>query len=233
MPNATVSEGTWDIIKYLFKDTRRPILDNPEVLAALQILMSEEILSFNYQVSHPPPPISSSDNRLVDFIRRYFPLYDVSTLGSWCSMESEPREVDHNIPLELHGRIVAALQAPQTENNYTRLKFLVMVIIVHYLGHLIAASFHGEYGYSSFPSKKFPYHVCPFSHDRKGKPKDVPDPGFIAEEAIFGGTVGVVFKDERNDGYAPFLLQADFTNISHFVVQRRDGRVYQIRMLIS
>lgn len=232
MPNATISEEAWDIIKYLFRDTRRAIMKDSGVISALHFLTTEESVSTN-AVPHIPPEIPPSDNRLDalnEHIKKYFPVHDVSSQGTWCSPDSMlPAVVERDEPLLIHGRIVAALNSPQTERNYRRLVFLVTVIIIHHLGHSIVAAFNPDHHGLCEDIDDFPYHACHFARERNDRSILIPDPGFIAEEAIFGGIIGVVFKEEREGGYPPRLLHADFSHIAHFIIRCRDNRTYQIR----
>ncbi|KAK7688483.1 hypothetical protein QCA50_008021 [Cerrena zonata] len=230
MPNAMVSEEAWNLVKYLFKDTRHALLNTPNVLPALHFLTTEECLSLD-SAPHIPHEIPPSDNRLEDlskFIKTSFPAYDVSPQGSWCSYDFPLPRIEPDFSLDIHGRLVSALNSPQTVRNYSRLQFLVIVVIIHRLGHLIATNFNGDYDGQSKTIREFPFHGCRFKHEPGDKSKTVSEPGFLAEEALFGGIIGVVFKEERANGYPPRLLQADFTLISHLVLHCRDGSTYQI-----
>jgi hypothetical protein len=54
-----------------------------------------------------------------------------------------------------------------------------------------------------------------------------PEAGFQAEQALFGGTIGVVFEDEI-DGERQAFFMIKYDRISHFFLQGADGKTYRL-----
>lgn len=126
--------------------------------------------------------------------------------------------------LEIHGRLAAALVSPQSDSNVSRLRFVIIVIILHYLGHAVVNRFQGYTDPLPVEIDQFPYHKCTYlRHNR-----DVPEPGFFVEEALFGGIIGIVFREDAPREYPPRFLHSDLTRISYLFLHCRDGSTYRL-----
>jgi hypothetical protein len=55
----------------------------------------------------------------------------------------------------------------------------------------------------------------------------LPEAGYMAEQAFFGGIVGVVFRDEI-EGERPLFFEIRYDRILYFFLQCADGRAYRL-----
>ncbi|CAL1698056.1 unnamed protein product [Somion occarium] len=120
--------------------------------------------------------------------------------------------------IELHGRLVNALVATQDADTIVELRFILAVIIIHSLAHAFTDG-------NPVPMSKDDF---PFYHSLYISPrKYIAEPGFFAEEGIFGGIIGIVFKEQEN-GLPPKFLEADFTRIAYLFLYDRTGTAYRL-----
>ena len=209
----------------LFQGVQQAIPTQPHVLTAFLPVFRDLTLS-EYSVT--PKPLSltaeASDvelSTLLAFFRDEFPTPSVSSPGLWhggpqCSMRDLTT-------MEIHGRLAAALSQPQKPHNLCQLQFIIIVIILHQLAHAVTVRFH--MGTLSIEVDTFPYHIsC-----RAPPVERFPEQGFMVEEALFGGIVGVVFEDEL-DSSPPLFFRSDFTKISHLFLHCRNEMTYLLGM---
>jgi hypothetical protein len=148
--------------------------------------------------------------RLYHFIKYTFPEPRISTLRHIPSASGTVgRYIDH-FSIVIHGRIAEALavEAQQSENSPTHkrqlllLRFLVTVNIIHDFAHKARSFFNGIH-LATCNVEGYPYasecsHLDYFFR--------LPEAGYMAERALFGGIVGVVFQDEIEGERLPFLI---------------------------
>ena len=208
----------------LFQGVRQALLlTQPPTLTAFLPIFHGLTVS-EYFVADKPHPLAIQDpdlelSTLLAFFRDEFPQPSLSSPGLWAAAPKGPmRDLT---TIAIHGRLAAALSQPQSPRNLCQLRFLVIVIILHQLGHAIATRF--QKGTISMEDNAFPFYVsC-----RAPPVMRFPEQGFLVEEALFGGIVGVVFEDELDSLLPPFF-QSDFTKISHLFLHCRDGRTYRL-----
>ena len=133
----------------------------------------------------------------------------------------------------IHGRIAEAVArnaiSVQPESNKFRsryfIHFLVVVNIIHDFAHIVRSFFHGIH-LDIFESENYPY-IVELGNSMAGL--QFPEAGFQAEQAIFGGTVGVVFEDEvDHDGERPAFFEIEYHKIAYLFLQCADGRAYRL-----
>jgi hypothetical protein len=59
---------------------------------------------------------------------------------------------------------------------------------------------------------------------------ELPEAGYMAEKAFFGGIVGVVFQNEIEEERLPFF-EIRYDKILYFFLQCANGIVYHLRMV--
>ncbi|CAL1698004.1 unnamed protein product [Somion occarium] len=217
----------------LFQSVRNALVDNSAYLAPfLPIARGQRPLETMKPSDAFDPTKETEIEALCSFIRNEFPNPHISSLGRWCHKATTAMP-DPSI-LEIHGRLAAAFEQPQTQENNTYLQFIVLTIILHALGHAIHNRFVGVKTNASAISE-WPYHLA--AEARPGV-RQYREQGFAVEEGLFGGILGVVFQNEEEvrgrqglggpRGTVPKILEADWSKIDHLFIQRRDGSVYRI-----
>ncbi|CAL1698059.1 unnamed protein product [Somion occarium] len=153
---------------------------------------------------------------IKSFIEHNFPSPTVSPLDKTCGHCKACMVEKSNI--ELHGRLVAALSATRDMDTIINLRFILAVIIIHCLAHTFAVG-------NPMPVRidDYPFYKCNYLF----LARDIAEPGFFAEEGIFGGIIGIVFKDQEN-GMPPRFLEADFTKIAYLFLLDRTGAAYRL-----
>ncbi|CAL1698047.1 unnamed protein product [Somion occarium] len=224
MPS-TLSRVLIDTLQPLFSGLRLALEQNPMYLSAFLPLLHPEDMPERYDPStRGLGTFSEADMlSLLTRLRNVFPDVAVSTLSKWCYSKAIYYMFDLPRFFELHGRLATALSMRQTDHNRYRLRFVITVVILHFLGHAILGSV--ERGYTQMKtSNDFPYHNC-LSQSLQ---RMIPEPGYLVEEALFGGIIGIVFREERDDGRPPRFLQSDFTRIDYLFLHCRNGSTYEL-----
>jgi hypothetical protein len=206
----------------LFQGVRQALLAQPFALSPFLPIFHGVTISEGSDT--PKSTVQGSDLELaalLTFFRDAFPRPNVSSPGLWHYV-AHPPMIDLTM-ITIHGRLARALSQPQNLRNLCQLRFIVVVIILHQLGHAVATRFHK--GTLSIKDDAFPYHISCHA------PPVIrfPEQGFSVEEALFGGIVGVVFDDEL-DGLPPMFFRSDFTRISHLFLHCRNGLTYRLGM---
>ncbi|CAL1698048.1 unnamed protein product [Somion occarium] len=207
------------VLQNLGQTVREYFLQDPSHAAIfVPILLGEALEDYNF---HNLLNISTSNSaqeleHIKGTIEQNFPSLRVSSNDKACG-DCEPCMEDRSC-IELHGRIVGALTATQDIDTLINLRFILVVIIIHSLGHVFAAG-------NPMPLQKdtFPFYHCNYLL----LDKDIAEPGFFAEEGIFGGIIGIVFKNEENGLPGPFL-ESDLTKIDYLFLYDRTGAAYRL-----
>ncbi|KAJ7761094.1 hypothetical protein B0H16DRAFT_1884515 [Mycena metata] len=122
----------------------------------------------------------------------------------------------------VHHAITAAL-ARNGEDPL--LRFLVVAVVIHQIGHTLRDSF---WSFSSWPT---PMEQYPFYSETCTPGSIYAESGFEAEISIFGGIIGVVFQDEQQqfdwDGTFPFF-DLDYTRIACFCLTTPNQVTYKL-----
>ncbi|CAL1710477.1 unnamed protein product [Somion occarium] len=203
-------------IQPIFNGVQESLLATPSLLSVFVPLSRDE----NPQSSNSAPASELDISRISSYIQHIFPNPSVSGMGKWCYDCNTPMK--DPTTMEIHGRTVAALSEPQTDDNRALLRFIVVVQILHQLGHAICHHFNDlTTVIKLLPT--FPVYVS----NNFTKPYSHMEHGFWIEEALFGGIVGVMF-DEHLDWLPPAFLSSDFTHISFLFLWCRDGRTYKL-----
>ncbi|CAL1698046.1 unnamed protein product [Somion occarium] len=222
MPS-TLSQALIDTLQPLFSGLRLALEQNPTYLSAFLPLLHPEDISGHYDPTRDLGHFSEADmHSLLTRLRKIFPAVDVSTLCKW----RDGKEVyKFDVPdfFELHGRLASALSMRQTDNNRHHLHFIIIVILLHFLGHAVLGHVQRDYPYINI-CDDFPYHDCLSRSLRKA----IPEPGYLVEEALFGGIIGIVFREERDEGRPPRFLQSDLTRIDYLFLHHRNGSTYEL-----
>ncbi|KAJ7187747.1 hypothetical protein C8R46DRAFT_141 [Mycena filopes] len=121
--------------------------------------------------------------------------------------------------LLIHHAIHAAL-ARNSEDLL--LQFLVVVAVIHNLGHTIRNSVW------AYPSRTTTMEEYPFFCETPTEGVTRAESGFDAEIAVFGGVLGVVFENERpSDATFPFF-ELDYNRIAYFCLTTPNHVTYKI-----
>ena len=111
----------------------------------------------------------------------------------------------------------------QPKKSHDLLHFLIVVCIVHEFAH-VARSFLHETELVTIEIEDHP-HAVELGNSLFAL--RFPEAGFQAEQALFGGTIGVVFEDEI-DGERQAFFMIKYDRISHFFLQGADGKTYRL-----
>lgn len=139
------------------------------------------------------------------------------------STPSHLDDIEHPIPntIPISRRIAEALLKTDTVHSTAAVKFLVIVNLVHELGHSMHAHFHDRTQTVHFQSSRLTF------YEDVGDQRIYPEAGFLLEETLFGGVVCLVFKNETDPQQLLFSAP-DFTQIDRFFLIRRNGAAYRI-----
>jgi len=140
------------------------------------------------------------------------------------------RYIDH-FSIVIHGRIAEALamEVQQLDNSPTHrrhqelLRFLITVNIIHDFAHIARSFFNGIH-LAAHTDEGYPYAREYSNTDYFLR---LPEAGYMAEQAFFGGIVGVVFQDEI-EGERPPFFEIRYDRILYFFLQCADGRAYRL-----
>ncbi|CAL1698060.1 unnamed protein product [Somion occarium] len=165
-------------LQSLGRTVREYFLQDPShATIFVPILLGEALEDYNFRTLLSISTSNSTQEleRIKRTLEQNFPSLTVSSNDKACGY-CKPCMEDRSY-IELHGRIVGALTATQDVDTLVNLRFILVVIIIHSLGHAFAAG-------NPRPMKKegFPFynsHYLLLS-------KDIAEPGFFAEEGIFG-----------------------------------------------
>lgn len=194
-------------------------------IAFLPVIRRDELLGIgrSFQPS-PQSPTESEFNSILGFVKDAFPSFDIRSpryVATWADTSNADAKA-----ISIHGRIADALvvanKAPESMSALT-IQFLVIVICVHELAHAMRTHFVCA-THSRLKIAKPPYYVD------EGLWEEYPEAGFLVEEALFGGVVCAVFKNEIN-GQRPPFFELDFTNVDYFFLLCRNEAAYRIGML--
>jgi len=115
------------------------------------------------------------------------------------------------------------LSKTSQKKSHDLLHFLITVIIVHKFAHIARSFFHE----TELMTIKIEDHSYTVELGNSLFTLWFPEAGFQAEQALFGGTIGVVFKDEIN-GEQPAFFMIKYDRISHFFLQGAHGKTYRL-----
>ncbi|CAL1698055.1 unnamed protein product [Somion occarium] len=164
----------------------------------------------------------------VAMLRRYFtrefPRPRISHCTAHWDRGSPSMSHSRDNVIRLHTRVAEALCHCQASNqDNPTLRFLIVVIILHGLGHTVGCRFFSIL--EADEHLEFPYwHSKTLITERS-----FPEYGFLVEEALFGGIIGIVFREEDSeDGEPPPPIHADFNAIDYLFMHCRDGLTYRL-----
>lgn len=202
------------------------LLSSSARIAFLPIISREESSLHNSESFQPSLqlPTESESNSILGFIRDSFPTFKIRS-SRYVATWADPSNAEAK-NISIHGRIadslVVASIAPESTQT-AAIQFMIIVNCVHELAHAMRTHFHCV-THSRLKTAKPPYYVD------EGLWEDYPEAGFLVEEALFGGVVCAVFKNEFN-GQRPPFFELDFTNIDYFFLLCRNEAAYRIGML--
>ncbi|CAL1698044.1 unnamed protein product [Somion occarium] len=207
------------ILQNFARTIQEYFLENPSRAAIfVPILLGEAEENYNLDnlQSISSPEYAHELGAIRGFIEQNFPSLTVSSPDKTCG-HCKPCMEDKS-HIELHGRLMDALAATRDTETLTNLSFVLVVIIIHSLAHAFTGGNPMPMSKDGFPFYKSHYLLLN---------KSIAEPGFFAEEGIFGGIIGIVFKDQEN-GMPPKFLEADFTRIAYLFILDRTGAAYRL-----
>jgi hypothetical protein len=169
--------------------------------------------------------------RLYFFINSSFPEPRISTLQHIPSFSGIVGKYIDHFSIAIHGRIAEALavEAQRLDNPPTQRKkllllhFLITVNIIHDFAHTARSFFNGIH-LAAHSDEGYPYASECSNTDYFLR---LPEAGYMAEQAFFGGIVGIVFEDEI-EGERPPFFEIRYDRILYFFLQCADGRAYRL-----
>ncbi|KAJ7502394.1 hypothetical protein B0H11DRAFT_2223308 [Mycena galericulata] len=154
-------------------------------------------------------PRKNAPGSIYDYFKDHFPSLNVSPENYVATSDDDIYPLD----LCIHHAIYAAFLKNKTD---PLLKFLVVVIIVHDIGHALRGTFW-TFTSEAEATEEFPY------YREKTLDGVCPEIGFAVEIALFGGILGLKFKDEV-EGMFPFF-ELDYSRIEYFFLTVVDVQV--------
>jgi len=223
-----------NLLQPFFGKVREALLHNPMAGESLVPIIRCEATTTSDPIREPLRPLTylaRSDAVIIEqlrsFINDLFPEPRLSALNHIPPYDGTVGKYFERFSIIIHGRIAEAVakQSVQNQSKKSRhlLRFLLIVIIVHEFAH-IARSFFHEIELMTIPVEDNPYAV---ELGNSLFPLRFQEAGFQAEQAYFGGIVGVVFEDEI-DGERPTFFTIEYDKISHFFLQGTDGKAYRL-----
>ena len=220
-----------DLLQPLFAHVRVAFLRDPVACELfVPILRCEGASATNY-ANTEVDAATLLRRRLYFFINNSFPEPRISTLQHIPSLcGSVGRYIDH-FSIVIHGRIAEALamEVQQLDNSPTHrrrqelLRFLITVNIIHDFAHIARSFFNGIH-LEAHTAEGYPYTKEYSNTDYFLR---LPEAGYMAEQAFFGGIVGVVFQDEI-EGERPPFFEIRYNKILYFFLRCADGRAYRL-----
>lgn len=122
-----------------------------------------------------------------------------------------------------------AKSSPKDLEQDTFKTFITLVVILHNLGHALSSHYSGP-GITAHVAS-FPYHIKTRSDDdRKSSMVFFPEPGFLVEQAFFGGIIGVAWEhDFDQSARRPQLWTNQIKSLS---MHCRGGSTYALGSLL-
>lgn len=194
---------------------RNALLSTPSSrVAFLPIIQQETIYNSSNRSFQPSAEVDLKS--ILGFIEDSFPVLQRCSpryVATWADSSNADSKV-----ILIHGRIADALllasaSGPQSISALA-IQFLVVVNVVHQLAHAMRTRFDCRTR-STLDSTHSPYYVD------DGVSRTYPEAGFLVEDKLFGGVVGVVFKNETRGDRPPFF-ELDFTEIDYFFLLRQN-----------
>lgn len=221
------------LLEPLFDHVRLAFLQDPVAHERLVPILCSKEASMVKTVSSFPlwSDFSLNDTavlqRLCSFIENSFPEPCISALQHIPSFSGYVSRYINHFSITIHGRIAEALAMEVAQKRLDKsvqmLHFLIIVNIIHDLAHILRSFFHGVH-LQTQNLAEYPYAI------ELSNTISFPEAGFMAEQAFFGGIIGVVFEDEIDEQRPPFF-QIKFDKISHFFLQCADGKAYRLSTL--
>lgn len=182
--------------------------------------------------SSSPPPTESESQTLHEFLLD-FPRIQITSDRYVATIDDF--SVLSSSTIRIHGRIVDALnlaraddsQDPQRPDLHAvfAVRFLIIVNILHELGHAVRTRSSTFLTNSNLDSSNPPYYVdLGLGDDDEDR---LHEAGFLAEQAMFGGIICMVFKNETNGERPPFF-DLDFNQVDHFFLLCRNEQAYHL-----
>jgi hypothetical protein len=220
------------LLKPFFDEVREALLHNPMAGERLiSVIRCEAISSRNPIKDLRPLTYLALSNaaileRLNNFTRTSFPEPRLSALMHVPPYYGTVGKEFERFSIIIHGRISEAI-ARETVIKPSKkprdlLHFLIIVIIVHEFAHIVRSFFHGR----ALITDEINDHPYAVEFDNLFELR-FPEAGFEAEQALFGGTIGVVFEDEI-DEERPTFFAVNYNRISHLFLQCADGKAYRL-----
>lgn len=219
-----------DLLQPLFAHVRVAFLRDPVACELfVPVLRCEDASATNY--ADTKVDAATLLRRLYCFINNSFPEPRISTLQHIPPFSGMVgRYIDH-FSIVIHGRIAEALamEVQQLDNSPTHrrhqelLRFLITVNIIHDFAHIARSFFNGIH-LAAHTDGGYPYAREYSNTDYFLR---LPEAGYMAEQAFFGGIVGVVFQDEI-EGERPPFFEIRYDRILYFFLQCADGRAYRL-----
>lgn len=156
---------------------------------------------------HPPASVSA-------YFEDHFPSSNVSPERYVATSDDD---INPASGLLIHHAIHTAFSERSTD---LLLQFLVVVIMVHDIGHTLRGSFWG------FPTEVEAREEFPYYRETSTSGWFYRETGLDVEIALFGGILGAVFEDEPDDVFPFFEL--DFNRIAHFCLTSPGQLTYKI-----
>ncbi|KAJ7143419.1 hypothetical protein C8R43DRAFT_574760 [Mycena crocata] len=168
-------------------------------------------------------PFADDPHSVLTYFRDSFPSFSISPQGYVATSSDAIADGEYETPTNplIHHAINTAFER---NNDDLLLKFLLVVAMVHDLGH--AVRHHSIAFFSKARTKdEFPFYC---EQILPGILRE--ETGFELEVALFGGIVGVIFQDEQElelDGTFPFF-ELDYTRIAYFCLTVPTNVTYKI-----
>ncbi|CAL1698061.1 unnamed protein product [Somion occarium] len=207
------------ILQNLARTVQEYFLETPShtaIFVPILLGKAEENYNFNNLESISSPEYAHELGEIRRFIEQNFPSLTVSSPDKTCG-HCKPCMEDKS-HIELHGRLMDALATTRDIDTITNIRFILAVIVIHCLAHTFAVG-----NPRPMHTNDFPFYMC----SNLLLDYDIAEAGFFAEEGIFGGIIGIVFKDQEN-GMPPEFLEADFTKIAYLFLLDRTGATYRL-----